>query len=199
MFPIPADPLDEAAPCGAVGVRAQRVRAEPVQHPLPALGVQHLAGGGAGEVGEAAGAGDPQPHRLPRHDPPPVDGALALLLPLADAQARGADRVGVDESGIAREGPGPVQAQVHVDVPHRGVRRVDLGRRGEGQEEVLARRLGAEQHLAVEPSGVGEASLGAGGAHPLPAEPPREGGGEPMDGMALRHQRASAPAPWSSL
>ena len=109
------DAVDEAL---GIGVRAQRIRAQPRQERGPLLGVVDVAGGRAGEVGEPVGAGDAQAHSLARHDAPPVPRlrvpVVHGVLGLADAAARGADRVRRREALIAREGPRAVEPQVDV-------------------------------------------------------------------------------------
>src|SRR5699024_3885030 len=104
------------------------------------------------------------------------------------------DRMDVGETGVTGEGPRSVQAQVDVHVPHH--RRVDVDILGgrEGQEQVLAHRLGAQQHETVDLRGLGEAALGAGGADPVAGQAAGEGGGQPVDGMPLRHYGAEEAA-----
>ena len=61
----------------------------------------------------------------------------------------------------------------------------------EGEEEVLAVGMGAQEHPAVEQRRAAlEAPLRGGRAQALPAEELVEGGGEPVDGMSLGHGQA---------
>ncbi len=71
---------------------------------------------------------------------------------------------------------------------------LDVLLRGEGQEEMLADRFRAQQHHPVQLRGIGEPALRARGAHPLPAEGLREGGGQPMDGVTLGHYSVAGAA-----
>ena len=74
------------------------------------------------------------------------------------------------------------QAEVDVDDPV-GV---------EVEEQVLAGRLGGQQRGAVELRGLGgEASLGAAHPHRPTGEGVAQCGGEPVEGVALRHGLAT--------
>ncbi len=61
---------------------------------------------------------------------------------------------------------------------------------------MLAVGLAAQEHLAVQAAGaIGEAPLRGGGVQFLPTVELVEGGGEPVDSVALRHVAAPAQAP----
>ena len=203
-----------------VGVGAQRIRAQTPVHGGHLLGVEKLAGSRAGEIGDAVLPQQAQAHRtarlrgapLPRRGravgvPVGVIGAVRaaqtrergaapvaqrVLPAITDPSARGADGVRCREGGVAVEGPRAVQPQVDAQPNHRLGFQRHVGLRSEGQEEVLAVRLGPQEDLVVEPGRtVGEAAL----RRARPQAPPdielAQCGGESMNGVALGHSADS--------
>ena len=127
---------------------------------------------------------------------PTFEGVLATL---PDAPTRRPDGVGRCELTVAVEGPCPVEAQVDPQPGDGGVVEGHVGAGAERQEEVLAVGLAAQEDLTVKTARpVGEAPLRRAHAQALTAVELVKGGGEPVDGVPLRHAQAPVGAPVGS-
>ena len=83
-----------------------------------------------------------------------------MLAALTDAPTRRSDGMGRRELTVTVEGPRPVEAQVDPQPGDGGVVEGHVGARAEGQEEVLAMGLTAQEDLAVQTARpVGETPL----------------------------------------
>ena len=118
-----------------------------------------------------------------------------MLTALPDTPTRCTDGVGRCELTVAVEGPCPVEAQVDPQPGDGVVVKGHVGTGTEGQEEVLAVGLAAQEDLTVQAARpVGETPLRGAHAQTLTTVELVKGGGEPVDGVPLRHAQAPVAA-----